>query len=369
VIQKTIQYLSGVLFRLESRFGLFGTSCIVATIFLACAMIYVQPVFTVAFHGIQFSILSEDPFDLSIPNPLRYRILAPFIGYLLFLRGDYFFLLPLMVTWIFPATVYYQYRKSNLEAIDAFLITSFITFSCVILLPLVAPGYTDIITWFLVFLAFRWIEKIPISALFFSLAILNHESSIVLLPALVLYSYEKNKQHLLKSICWYLSAFLPHLCYRWYVHVNSETVYNLSFYFSQENIFFTLKKLILNLPAAIFYAFKLWWVFPVCFTAWALYHKKFLQSAVILLILSGAFSLVIISYDYTRMLVIAFPAVLISYEWTMKIYNPEKFRKFSVVLIALNFLILQYHFNYDGAQPMFPWILNKVSAMLGTIIY
>ncbi len=369
MVQKTIHTITGILFRLESRAGLMMTSCIIATTFLAFAMIYVQPVFKVAFHGIPFSKLSENPFDLSTPNPLRYRILAPFIGYLLFLRGGNFYLLPLLVTWIFPAIVYFQYRKRNIEVIDSLFITSFITFSCVVLLPLVAPAYTDIITWLLVFLAFRWIEKIPLSAFCFSLAILNHESSIVLMPALILLSYKKNKQRTLKAIIFFLLACVPHLCYRWYVHVNSETVYNVSFYFSKSNIFFTLKKLILYLPAAIFYAFKLWWFFPVFFICWAAYHRKYLDFFIILFILAGAFSLILISYDYTRMLVIAFPAVLLSYEWMMKNYNREKFRRFSLVLIALNFLILQYHFNYDGAQPMFPWILNKASAMLGMPIY
>ncbi|CAN5598635.1 hypothetical protein BH11BAC1_BH11BAC1_27470 [soil metagenome] len=369
MIQKKIDSISGILSRLESRFGLFFTSCIVATILLACAMIYVQPLFTVAFHGIPFSLLSENPFDLSTPNPLRYRILAPFIGYLVFLRGDNFFILPLITTWIFPAIVYFRYRKKNVAAIDSLLITSFIVFSCVVLLPLIAPAYTDIITWLLIFLAFTWIEKIPLSALFFSLAILNHESSIVLLPALILYSYQKNRHRLLLAICLFLLACIPHLCYRWYIDLNTETVYNVSFYLSESNIFFTLKKLILYLPAAVFYAFKLWWVFPVCFIGWAAYYRKYIQCSIILLILAGAFSLILISYDYTRMLVIAFPAVLLSYEWMMKIYNPEKFRKFSFVLVALNLLILQYHFNYDGAQPMFPWILNKISEMLGMPIY
>lgn len=365
MIQKSIRSISGFLIRLESRFGLLVSSLIIATLMLAMAMLYVQPIFTVAFHGIQFSALSENPFDLSTPNPLRYRILTPLIGYLLFLRGNYFFILPLFATWIFPAIIYYRYRRKNLEAIDAFFLTCFISFSCVLLLPLVAPGYTDIVTWLFIFLAFSFIEKIPLSALFFSFALLNHESSFVMLPALVLYSYKKNKHASFKTLILFLIACIPHLCYRWYVHINAETTYNLSFYLSKENIFFTMKKLVIFLPAALFYAFKLWWIFPVYFMAWTCYQKKYIECSILLLIIAGGLSLVIIGYDYTRMLVIAFPAVLLSYEWMMRQFEPERFRKFTLLLILLNFLILQYHFNYDGAQPMFPWILNKVSERFG----
>jgi len=365
MIQNVINFISGKLLRLESRLGLFFSSLVIATVMLACAMLYAQPVLTVAFHGIQFSLLSEHPFDFSLINPMRYRILSPLIGYLFFLRGTYFFILPLLVTWLLIGTVYYQYRRKNFEAIDAFLLTCFISFSCVVLIPLVAPGYTDVVTWFLVFLAFIKAEKPGVSATFYALALLNHESSAVVLPAMLLYAWSKNKNAAGRILTFYLLACLPHLCYRWYVNAHSATLYNLSFYLSEKNVLFTLKRIILFGPVAAFYTFKLWWLLPLCLAGFTILRKKKLQASILVLILAGTFSLIIISYDYTRMLVIAFPAVLLSYEWLLEM-DKAKLRKFTIVLVALNFLILQYHFNYDGAQPMFPWILNKFSAMLGT---
>lgn len=365
MIQRSIQSISGFLLRNESRFGLPFSSVIIATIMFGLAMLYVQPVLTVAFHGIQFSALSEDPFDLSTANALRYRILGPLLGYLLFLRGEYFFILPLLATWAFPGIVYFCYRKKNLDAIDAFFLTCFVSFSCILLLPIVAPAYTDIFTWIFIFLAFHFIEKIPFSALFASLALLNHESSFVMVPALVVFSYYKNKDALPKILIFFLLACAPHLLYRSYVHFNSETTYDLSFYLSKSNVIFTMTKLVLFGPAAFFYAFKLWWIFPVYMVALTGYQKNYFQFIIQFLILGAALSLVIIGYDYTRMLVIAFPAVLLSYEWLMKKYDIEKFRKFTFIMILMNFLILQYHFNYDGAQPMFPWVLNKISEMFG----
>jgi hypothetical protein len=126
-----------------------------------------------------------------------------------------------------------------------------------------------------------------------------------------------------------------------------------------------MRKLVLNMPTAIFYAFKLWWIFPVCFFAWSLRKKKFLQSAILACIIGGGCMLMFVGYDYTRMVVIAFPAVLLSHEWFKEILEQKKLRMLTAIIIALNFLILQYHFNFDGAVPMFPWILNKVSAIFG----
>ena len=366
MIQKSIAFISNSLTRLESRFGLFPSSLILGSVFFIAAMMYVQPVFHVTFHGIGFSRLSENPFDFSRQEPLRYRILTPFAGYLLFLRGPNFFILPLLVAWLFPGVVYFQYRKKNAEAIDAFFLSCFIAFSCVVLLPLVAPGYTDVVTWLFIFLAFARIGNILLSVIFFSLALLNHESSFVLLPAIILYCYQQNKISFIRILFFYTLACIPHLCYRYFVLTHSDTLYGLSFYFSKGNILFSMKNLFKYLPASVFYTFKLWWIFPLCCLAWAFLSKKYLQCLILILIIAGAFSLLIISYDYTRMLVIAFPAVLLSYQWMMKSFNAEKFRKFSFVLIVLNFFILQYQFNYDGGQPMFPWVLNNLSAIFGT---
>lgn len=366
MIRRTIDYISVLLEKQEARSGLFFTSCIVAVIFMVTAMLYVQPLFDPAFHGIQFSLLSEAPFDYSAANALRYRILSPFIGYVLFLRGPYFFIVPFAAAWIFTGTVYYQYRRKNLLHFDALLLTCFVAFSSTILIPFVAPGYTDVVTWLFIFMAFMKAEKIPWSAFYFSLALLNHESSLAVLPALIMYCIYTDRKSILKILVCFLLACVPHLCYRWFVNMHAETMYNTDFYFSSSNVLFSFRKLFLFLPAAVFYTFKLWWIFPICFTVWSLARKNFLQPAIILLLIGGALSLLIISYDYTRMMVICFPAVLLSYKWLMETVDRNMLRKFTLVLVALNFLVLQYHFNYDGAQPMFPWILNKVSAFFGT---
>jgi hypothetical protein len=368
MLDRIINSIAVRLAALESKWGMMRTSFLLGTLLFAIAMLYVQPIFTVAFHGIPFSDLSAHPFDFSLDNPMRYRILSPFLAYLLFLRGDNFFIFPLLVTWLFACITYARFRKQGLEPVDGFLLSCFIAFSCVLLLPLVAPAYTDATTWLLVFLAFTCGKKTGWSAFLFSLALLNHESAFVLLPALTLFNYEQRQHSFLKIVLLFLAACVPHLAYRWYVHAHSVTRYSLSFYLSKETMLFSFHKLILFFPVAAFYAFKLWWLFPVTSSASALVNKKYMRFSILFLLISGVFSLSLISYDYTRMVVISFPAVLLSYQWFLEKSYRETLRKFTFALILLNFIILQYHFNYDGAQPMFPWLLNKISAHFGMLL-
>jgi hypothetical protein len=320
-------------------------------------MIYVQPSFHPVFHGEQYSRISLAPFDFTSNDPLQYRILAPSLGYIFFLRGELFIFLPLLTCWIFVALVYFCYRRNALPPIEGFFAACFISFSSVVLIPLISPGYTDIVTWLFIFLAFIRQDKIRISALFFSLALLNHESSLAVLPGLVLLSYFRNRR-LKTALAAYALSLLPHFIYRLMVNYYSDPLYDVSFYLNSGNILFVLRKFE-YLPAAEFYTFKLWWILPLCMIVWCFTRKQYLQCLVLVSILAGVFSLVIISYDFTRMLTLAFPVVLVSLEWAAKEFPKNLMRKSILLLILLNFLVLQYHFNYDGAQPMFPWIFNR----------
>src|SRR5689334_17293925 len=103
------------------RFGLFLSSLIVGLAMVGLAMMYVQPSFNLTFHGLGFSSLSENPFDFASHNPLQYRILAPLLGYVLFLRGKLFFILPLLFAVFLLSAVYFHYRKKEYGFVGALL--------------------------------------------------------------------------------------------------------------------------------------------------------------------------------------------------------------------------------------------------------
>ena len=331
-------------------------------------MLYAQPDFEAAFHGFVFSSLSEHPFDLSSHNPLQYRILAPLLGYLFFLRGKLFFILPLVFSVFFMSAVYFHYRKKEFSIAEALLMTSFVAFSCTLLIPLHAAGYTDPVTFFFIFLAFASVKHLFRSALFFSLALLNHESSVVLLPGLIFYSWIENKFSSggrIKSFMAFLLFCIPFIVYRWYVSGHAEIRYNLSFYFAKENINAATLFLFHFLPAAIFYSFKLFWFFPLYFLMIMLKEKKWSEVFMVVLIFFCVVSQVIIAFDYTRMISLAFPLVLITAEKVRQWWGTEKFMHFSALLILFNFFILQYYVSSDGITALFPWFYNLFAAWCG----
>src|SRR5258706_537604 len=200
MIKKLTRNINSFLIALESKAGLLSASLLLGVMMLLLAMIYVQPSFDVdvKYHGSYFSELSEHPFRFSENNPLQYRILAPFIGYITFLRGDLFFILPLLFDVFLLAAVYYHYRKINYEVTDAFIMTAFICFSGTILIPLIAPAYIDSITYFFLFLAFAKAARIKSSAFFFFLSMrcLNcggkRKTNLHMLSCSLLYSRQHN---------------------------------------------------------------------------------------------------------------------------------------------------------------------------------
>ena len=354
MIEKIISIFSKMLLNVETKCGRTTTSAIIALFIFIAAIFYGHISFTPQYHGVQFSLLSENPFDFSYNNPLRYRILAPLLGYSTFLRGQYFFKLPLIFCYLFISSMYYNYREKSFSPVDSFVLTCLLSFSCVILIPLFAPAYTDIVTYFFLFLAFCKVEKIRLSAIYFSLALLNHESALFLLPGLILYSLSENKinpNKIFKTIVIFLVACMPHICYRYYVNQHIRPMYDAGFYLSEANIYSIVRNLCSFFLPAVFYTFKLVWVIPLMYILTLCKNKKLKELLVILVILGGAFAQLLIAYDYTRMLVLAFPAILISAENLKNIY-PKKFTTLIVALFLINLLITQYQYNFDGKVKM-----------------
>jgi hypothetical protein len=329
-------------------------------------MLYVRPSFTPAFHGVYFSYLSENPFDLSVENRMRYRVLGPFIGYIFFLRGKYFFIVPLFFSLFLISAVYYFYRRKKFTPGIAFIFSCFIAFSCTTLIPLIAAGYTDSITYFFLFLAFVNVEKVFKCAVFFCLALLNHENSLFLLPALVVFaiSYSKrDRLSVIKIFFLFILACLPHFIYRIYVNAHTTLQYSIPFYISHENISLATKNLWHYLLPAAFYAFKLLWIFPVVAIYYTIRLKSYDKLTTILMVLTGIFIQLFIAYDYTRMITLAFPAVLLSAEILANQLSKPGFPKLALLILLLNFLIPQHHYTKEGANRMIPSWTNHHSGL------
>jgi hypothetical protein len=343
--------------RLEKKNGLIVTSFMIGLMIIAFDMLYITPSFEAAYHGLQYSLLSNNPFDFATPNSLRYRILPSLIGYITFLRGTLFFIVPLLFTFLFTSTMYWLYRTKKYSPVDSFLFTGFIAFSCTVYIQLAAPGYTDVIFYFFIFLSFFFIRHSVLSACFFSLALLTHESSLFMLPGLLLYANYCNKESKTKLINYvtaYFLSILPLLLYRHWVSNYVAVEYDLSYYFSEKNLHFTINKVLPLFPAGLFYAFKLFWFFPL----YALYKswnkKEYNFMILILAIIVCDILQLIIAFDITRMLCLGFPAILLAAEKVKTYWSPSTFTRFALGLTLMNFCIIQYFMSANGIVPMLP---------------
>src|SRR5580700_10527141 len=111
-MEKLAAKINNVCYHTERRFGIYGASFLFGLLLMGLACISTTSRWEPHFHGTAFSQLSENPFDLSQENALRFRILSPLLGYLLFMRGPALYLyFILFVMAAFISGVYIRYRK------------------------------------------------------------------------------------------------------------------------------------------------------------------------------------------------------------------------------------------------------------------
>ena len=97
MVQKLTRKIHSFLTSLESKVGLLASSLLLGVMMLLLAMLYIQQSsFNAVGLGTYTAELSKHPFRFAANNPLQYRILTPFIAYITFLRGDLFFIVPLL---------------------------------------------------------------------------------------------------------------------------------------------------------------------------------------------------------------------------------------------------------------------------------
>ncbi|MBN8695089.1 MAG: hypothetical protein J0L87_01050 [Bacteroidetes bacterium] len=359
MISRLSNKINSFLLSTEQRLGLLFTSLLLAFVIIGFDMLYITPRFESAFHGAQYALLSEAPFDFTQANALRYRILPSLLGYLTGLRGSLFFIVPLIFTLLLIAAVYFVYRKKNYSSIDSFLFTGLIAFSGTVYIQLQAAGYTDTAFYLFMFLSFAFVHRPFMSILFFLLGVFTHESCLFLLPALLLYFGYKNgndKRILIKYVIGLLSALVIFLLYRMWISAHVKVEYDLNFYFSANNLKFTLKKVLPYFSVGGFYAFKLFWLLPV----FAIYRfrKERLFVSILVTIIICVFAQLIIAFDITRVICLAFPAILIAAERLHQECHDKGYTNYLLGLILANFFLLQYFMSADALIPMPPLLYS-----------
>lgn len=351
---KVLDKISTLLLYLEQKFGIYFSSLIVAFILLCIAAIYVTPSIAPLELGRGYASLSIAPFDFSEQNNLRFRILTPFLAYCVGLRGSLYILFPLIVALLFLSGIYFYMRKTQVPTVSLF-ITMLICFSSPILFLLHFQGYVDVTSYLLILLMIIFIKKNFIWIPLMALLLLNHESNLFIIPSLLYFNYinTPNKtKAAFNAIFGFALAFIPFWLYRHYINEVSPVEYNFEMYYSQikENI----KSIVVYFPIGFFYAFKLFWLFPMLAIYYYWKEKNQQQLLFYTILIVGVLSQLLFASDTSRLIGLAFPVILFSALKIKQQWGTELFLKRIFYLVLVNFLIPQYYVGQSVMIRFYP---------------
>lgn len=312
LVAVAIDSADGFLERCYTRLGIWISSFVIGVALVFVVFLYVHGSKEPVSHGVCYAELSMAPFDVGKGNPFRYRIFAPLIGWALHLRGPLFVLVPWGFLVGFLALVNVWCNRKGRGSLLALSITLAMAFSPVTMHALVAPGWVDAVCYFLLGMALMNVRHTYVSCAFMAFAVMTHEVSIVLFPAWLM---AVRRSDGLRGWWWFRPLFiflffmLPYLIYRWWVERHDGSALSVTDYINPQDIEVYLAVGPLASAFGIFGVFRLHWVL-LAVPFFMLGLKDGRTRWALLLFVSTA-SLLLISFDTTRMLCWAFPVLVV----------------------------------------------------------
>lgn len=215
-------------------------------------------------------------------------------------------------------------------------------FSPVTMHSLVAPGWVDAVSYFLLGMALMTVRNTFVSAAFVALAVLTHEVSAFMIPAWLLAGGRSDALGMRWSKRALLLALMlvPYVAYRWWVIQQDEVALSTAYYFSVANLKDCLGVGPMASAVGIFGVFRLHWlVLAVPLFMLGLRNDRVRWA--LLLSASIAMSLVI-AYDTTRMFCCAFPLLVLGAVELGKCVGRNRAVILLLAAWILNFLIPPY---------------------------
>jgi hypothetical protein len=301
--------------RTEEQRGLLGAAAFAVVLAVIASLLCVWPIWRPFSFGADYAALSNHPLDLHGGSAFQLRILSPLLGYLCGLRGDRFIWFPLAVSWLFLGVTFAAARRRfGLAPWGAFAVVFALATTTPILFLYQFPGYTDVTTYLLVLLAYLWLPSAG-AAVFFALALLNHESAAFLFPFLLaaLHARAEPWRRKLGPALALLLAFVPALAWRHYVRkMGADTSMDAGTYLRLGTIKSSIATISTHVFVGFWASFRAIWV-PVFIAMLDLALKQRRRDlAVIAAALGGACLQLLFAFDTSRLLGLAFPAVVLS---------------------------------------------------------
>ena len=325
-----------------ARLGAWMGSLIISLVLVFFVHRYVQGGSEPISHGSYYAALSTSPFDTDASNPFRGRILAPLVGWLMGLRGDWFVLVPWMFLVGLLAQVNVWCCRQGATPIHALVVVLAIAFSPVTMHALVGPGFVDAVSYFLLAAAFMNLDRTAVSCVFMASAIMTHEVSIVMVPAWLLATEGGwlERRVWLKRTLIVAVMLIPFALYRLWVLQVDPGALSTAYYFSEGNLQSCRDVGPWATLVGVFAVFRLHWfviAMAIIRGGWKSLHSRW--SLVVVLSVG---STLFIAFDTTRMFCWAFPIMVLAGVDLARSIG----RKGALVLLVaawlLNFLVVPY---------------------------
>ena len=344
----------------ELRFGKVIIAVFVGFIFLFLASIFSAIRLETFYHGNGFTRLSVNPYETTSENDLRFRILSPLLGHLLFLRGPAFKYFMLIILALFFGAIYFYQRKEKLFPTEAIGLTALCVFSTLSFYQLYFPAYTDPLSFLLILLFMFNYRNIYYATLLLTLMLFNHENTLFLFPFFFLLIANGNfkPKNLLKITLYFLTALIPYIIFRKIISSQAEIAFNVSYYFDPHNMQWTREHVIPHLLSGFFQAFRLFWVFPLLAISINIYQRRHLELILIIVVIVFVLTQLAIAWDISRLIGMAFPAILISARRVREYFGTTKFLWMIYTVILINFFIPAYCIGALDPIPYTPFWLK-----------
>ncbi|UCG62926.1 MAG: hypothetical protein JSV52_06490 [Candidatus Zixiibacteriota bacterium] len=340
-------WLDRALIGLESRMRMVGWTLLLSLLLIALATVYARIAVECTYLGRHYAALAENPFALGSSNPVSYRILTPLISYLIGLRGQGIIITNLLISVVMVACVYMYFRKTAPRPGDAFLMSTVITFSLVVLTSIHCGGYCDIMSYLLIFLMWWFRKHRTLFYLMFLAGLLNRESVLFLLPWFIVISLDSDRPwylRIVEMIFGFGITILVYYLFRQWVTSGAEIKYSLSYYLEPfvTNPLQRLKRTVYYHSLGLFSVYKVLWVFP-CVAALSWWrNRKYASLANVLILLLCAWAQLFLAIDTSRMFTLGFMVMIVAVDDLLKT-DFMHFRRWAFWAVLFNLMIPQVY--------------------------
>ncbi len=339
--------LNHIVLGVERRLGAIGAMAAIAFGLLVAASVYVRPAVATVALGRHYAHLSEDFFGNFISSVVSHRFLTPLISYLLGLRGELIIVTNLIFALLLLALVYGYFRKHAPQPGDALLAVIVIAFSLTTLTTIYYGGYTDSLTYVLIFAVWWRRRQRSLFYLFFFLGLLNRESIAFLVPWFAyvrLMESDNRKWEALELVLSFAFALGGYYLLREWMAVYSVEGFSARFYLEPllQDPLHWIRQSYKCWAVGLFTIFKALWIFPLMAAVSMWRNGNYRDLFSMFLLMTCASLQLVIAFDTSRMLTMAFPVMILSLVHLMK-HNPMRFRERAGWILILNLLIPQLY--------------------------